>query len=152
MTRDPAQARDSMASLFAAAWASSDAWASLGLPDAPRIAWQGRRLDPEPSLDAPYCRWIARHGEPPRPSLAGDQATRIYPNSGMIIVQCLAPLDPGNGFEVAERMAIIARDAYRGKQTSDCIWFRNARIEEVGEDAGWFLFNAYVDFTYDEVS
>lgn len=151
MILTPATARDSMANQLAGAWAAAD-WAALGLTAPPAIIWQGRGDDDKPNLDLPYVRWAAKHSGMPQSGLSNDEGDKKFSGIGVIVIQLLAPLLPGNGFEVAEQMAIIARNAYRGKQTPDCIWFRNARFEEVGPDAGWYLFNTFVEFDYDEVA
>lgn len=152
MSLDPASARDSMAKLLNDAWQAID-WPGLGLDIAspPHIEWQGRGGDTAPSISLPMASWIAVHSAMPQSSLSDDVGNKSFTASGLITIQLKGPLAPGNGFEVAERMAIIARDAYRGKETPDCIWFRNARIQEVGPDAGWFLFNTFIEFEYDEV-
>lgn len=150
MILDPAVARDSMASLLASAWAAYP-WASMGLQKAPTIQWQGRDGNLPPTVNQPYLIWAANHNGAPQKGLSDEVGNRLYEGHGLLVMQAKAPLLPGTGFEVAERMAIIARNAYRGKQTPDCIWFRNARFEEVGADAGWYLFNIYVEFEYDEV-
>lgn len=150
MIENPAQARDSMALILRDAWAVAD-WAALGLAEPPPIIWQGRGADAKPDLDGPYIIWMAKHASMPQSGFSNEIGEVKYSSVGVIVIQCKAPLLPGNGFEVAEQMAIIARNAYRGKQTPDCIWFRNARIEEVGPDAGWYLFNTFVEFDYDEV-
>lgn len=150
MKLDPTTARDLMASIFSVAWLAYD-WPSLGLAMPPSIEWQGRGGDSEPDSSLPYARWAATHSAMPQASLADADGDVKFNSQGIITVQCKAPLSSGQGFEVAERMAIIARNAYRSKELPDCIWFRNARIQEVGSDAGWFLFNAFIEFDYDEV-
>jgi len=150
MILDPSIARDQMADMMIAAWNAAD-WAAYGLTAAPEIEWQGRGGDQKQSPSLPYAIWQARHSGESQAGLSDQIGNQLWEPIGLIIVQCKAPLIKGNGFEVAERMAIIARNAYRGKQTPGCIWFRNARIEEVGPDAGWFLFNAYIEFEYNEV-
>ena len=149
MIFDPENARDSMATMLMNAWAAQD-WAGLGFTGAPDIEWQGRGVSDALTIEKPYIVWRAEHAEAPQAAFS-DSAEKAYENNGMIIIQCKGPLLPGNGFEVAQRMAIIARNAYRGKQTPECIWFRNARISEVGADGGWYLFNTYIEFQYNEV-
>lgn len=152
MILDPASARDQMAARLVSAWEAQD-WPSLGLgiAQAPIITWEGRGGDSGPSIEQPYIHFSAKHNEQPQGSLSDDEGNKLWAASGLIVIQCKGPLAPGNGFEVAERMAIIARNAYRGKQTPDCIWFRNPRIQEVGADSGWFIFNTFIEFEYDEV-
>lgn len=150
MIRDEAQARDEMALVLQSAWDSID-WASYGIQSAPEIKWQGRGGDDAFPANAPAITWNAYHSREPQAALSDDIGNRLYELSGIIVMQSRGPLISGNGFEVAERLAIIAKEAYRGESTSNCIWFRNARIQEVGPDAGWFLFNTYVEFEYNEV-
>lgn len=150
MSLDPASARDKMAAVLREAWAAQ-AWAWRGFNGAPTIMWQGMTVLKPPKVDAPSLSWAANHNESPQVGLSDDIGNRLYENAGMLVMQAKGPLSGGYGFEVAERMAIIARNAYRGKSPPDCIWFRNARFEEVGPDAGWYLFNIFVEFEYNEV-
>lgn len=150
MIIDEAMARDMMASQLFEAWGSAP-WASFGIADAPQIAWQGRADDFEPSPGLPYARWQAQHASAPQAGMGDSNRARRFEVRGLVTMQCFGPLENGNGFEVAERLAIIARNAYRDRH-SDCISFRNCRIQEIGKDRGWFIFNMYADFTYDEVS
>lgn len=153
MIKDEAQARDEMAMVLQLAWNAQD-WASYGLEGlltAPEIKWQGRGGDAAFAPDAPAITWAAHHAREPQAALSDDIGNRLYEPSGILVMQSRGALILGNGFEVAERLAIIAKEAYRGKSTSNCIWFRNARTQEVGADAGWYLFNTYVEFEYNEV-
>lgn len=150
MIKDEAQARDEMAVMLKTAWDAAD-WASYGISDAPEIKWQGRGGDEPFAAGLPAITWSAMHSRERQAALSDDIGNRLYEPHGLIVMQSRGPLISGNGFEVAERLAIIAKEAYRGKSTANCIWFRNARIQEVGPDAGWFLFNTYVEFEYNEV-
>lgn len=137
-----------MAKVLSDHWSTQD-WAALGFASEPHIEWQGRGVNDHIPADEPYIIWAAKHSDAGQ--IGMSDTTRIYESVGMIVIQCKGPLIKGNGFEVAERMAIIARNAYRGKQTADCIWFRNAQFKEVGADGGWYLFNTYIEFEYNEV-
>lgn len=150
MIIDAAQARDQMALVLQAAWDAAD-WPSYGIVKAPDIKWQGRGGDIEFAPKQPAITWEAVHSREPQVALSDDVGNKLYEPAGIIVMQSRGWLLSGNGFEVAERLAIIAKEAYRAKYTSDCIWFRNARAQEVGPDAGWYLFNIYVEFEYNEV-
>lgn len=52
--------------------------------------------------------------------------------------------------QLATDLAVVARHAFEGKHVGD-VWFRNARIEEIGVDGAWFQTNVTVDFMYDEI-
>lgn len=150
MIRDEAQARDEMAIVLQSAWDAAD-WAEYGIASAPEIKWQGRGGDLPFTEGQPAITWNAMHSRERQAALSDDIGNRLYEPHGLIVMQSRGALINGNGFEVAERLAIIAKEAYRAKSTSNCIWFRNARIQEVGSDAGWYLFNTYVEFEYNEV-
>lgn len=151
MIFDESVARDSMVKLFADHWAGVN-WAAAGLASAPGVIYQGLGGDESPSIDAPHIKWAAYHSYDAQGSLSDDVGNRRFNLAGVLVLQCLAPLAPGNGFTVAERLAIIAKAAYRGRQTPDCINFEKVRIEEVGPDAGWYIFNMHAEFYYCEVA
>lgn len=153
MTYDSSDARDEMANvLIGAKWASDPRWAALGFSGMPHIEWQGREGDQEPSESLPYIIWAARHADGGQDGFSSSTGTVNFESIGTIVAQCKAPLSSGKGFEVAERMAIITRNAYKGLATPCGVWFRRHRIEEVGASDGWFIFNVFVDFTYNEVN
>lgn len=145
---DEAQARDMMVAHIEAAWQAFD-WSLLTLTEKPRIAYPGRQF--EPDVTKPYVRWNARHAGAPQKGFSDQPNGRRFEPFGLIMIQCLAPEVNGDGFEVAEKMAILARDAYRGAR-SDCITFTNCYIREIGSDNGWFIFNTYATFDYVEVA
>lgn len=151
MTRDPASARDSMVKRFEEALATID-WVSFGFAAKPDVYYEGVGGSDETDISKPYYNWAAYHDSDEMASLADENAQRRYEVMGTIVMQCAFPILGGQGFAGAERMAIIARNAYRGKQTPDCIWFSEAKIQEVGPDRGFYYFNASAVFHYDEVS
>ena len=151
MIRDPAQARDSMVTQFEASLATIN-WLSFGFAEKPRVYYEGVGGSDPVDMSKPYFRWAAHHDAQPQATLADESGARVFASQGMVVIQCCCPLLNGLGFTGAERMAIIARNAYRGKQTPDCIWFTEAKIQEVGQDSGFYLFNTSAVFHYDEVA
>lgn len=151
MIRDPASARDSMVRLFEASLATID-WASFGFPGKPDVYYEGVGGSGALDLSKSFFRWAAHHDASDQATLGDQSGNRVFGSQGMIVIQCACPLLNGQGFTGAERMAIIARNAYRGKQTPDCIWFTEAKIQEVGQDGGFYIFNTSAVFHYDEVA
>lgn len=145
---DESKARDMMAAHIEGPWLSFD-WPSIYVPEVPAIAYQGRRFVPD--VNKPYMRWAVKHAGAPQKGFSDQPNGRRFEPFGLVVMQCLAPEAREDAFEVAEKMAIIARDAYRNNR-NDCITFTNCYIKEVGTDNGWFIFNAYATFDYQEVA
>lgn len=115
----------------------------------PRIEWQGVDSGEPPPADAPWARVTVRHSNSPRQTLAKRGERRVT-RLGVVIVQVFTPVSDGKGLLLAQQLAIIARKAYDGKGTDSGIWFRNARVREVGADGTWEQINVALDFQYDE--
>lgn len=145
------QAVDQMVKLLNEAWVSLTP-ALLGGPDPILMQWPGQ---PQglPEIVQPFGRMTYRHVADPRHTLA-PAGHRRFTRGGFIVVQCFGPIADAeqtiDGFSFAEKLAIIARDAYEGKGTDEGLWFRNAHINEIGADDVYYQHQARVDFTYDE--
>lgn len=144
------QAVDEMVRLFTEKW-NADTPALNGGQVVP-VLWPG---NPSGELTpvAPHARHYIRHIADPRHTLA-VRPFRRFTRSGYIFVRCLTPIADYDasigGLSLAEKLAIIARDAYEGVSTTNSLWFRNARIVEVGAVKAYYEQQARVDFTYDE--
>lgn len=114
--------------------------------------WEGVTVlgTSQPTSNDTWFRASARHITGDQASLAGANGVRRWNRTGFITVQCFAPLARGS-VQRATQLASVVRDALQGKQTESCIWFRNARINEIDEDRDWFNVNATIDFDYDEL-
>jgi len=141
-------ARDEMQALFNDYWKAQTPAVNGGV--VPRIEWQGvDPMDPAPPAE-PFARYFLKH-------VAGKQTTfgptgqRRFNRPGLITVQVFAPLSKGQGLSLAEKLGIIARDSYEGRGTASGIWFRNARIQEIGPSKAHYQFNMIVEFRYDDM-
>lgn len=112
--------------------------------------WQGVPSAQAPASNDTWLRVSLQHVSGNQASLAGVDGVRRWNRTGFITVQCFAPLASGS-VKKATELACVVRDALQGKQTASCVWFRNPRINEVGEDKDWFNVNATIDFNYDEL-
>ncbi len=80
----------------------------------------------------------------------GNTGNRRFRRFGVITVQIFTLSN--QGLATADVFAKIALDAFEGQSTAPTeIHFRNAMINEVGEDGPWFQTNVLVDFDYDEI-
>lgn len=112
--------------------------------------WEGVPGQAAPTSNDIWLRASLQHVVGRQSSLAGVDGVRRWNRAGFISVQCFAPLARGS-VQKATQLACVVRDALQGKQTASCVWFRNPRINEVGEDKDWFNVNATIDFDYDEL-
>ena len=60
----------------------------------------------------------------------GDCGQR-YTSDGLLFVQLFIPRSDSKGMEKGRKLAIVARDSYRGVTTPGKVWFRNQRIKEL---------------------
>lgn len=142
MTADAIKVRDEAFGLISAAVVAYDPTVKL--------YWQGVPANDQPTSNDIWLRVSLQHVTGRQSSLAGEDGVRRWNRTGFISVQCFAPLARGS-VQAATKLACVVRDALQGKQTTSCVWFRNPRINEVGEDKDWFNVNATIDFDYDEL-
>lgn len=141
-------ARDEILGLFNVKW-TADTPAINGA-SVIRVEWQGVDKQNPPPADEPYARIFVRHVNS-RQSTFGASGERRFTRFGLVTVQAFAPISNGGGLSFAENAAIIARDAFEGVGTDSGIWFRNARIQEIGLAGPWYQMNTVVEFQYDEL-
>ena len=99
-----------------------------------------------PVAPAPYARLRVRH-------FPGDQALsgrpRLYTETFTLTVEVRVPAGVGSKPAYDLAGAVKAHFEDTGRTASGCVWFRNARIQEIGEDGAWWLVWAQVDAVYD---
>lgn len=138
MTATFEQARDDIFSAFKAAW---------GVTTFP-VVWPDKPAE-KPSGRTPWARVTIRHAGGFQATLSNINGQRRWRRNGVVIVQVFTP--SGEGLSRAYDLAKIACDAFEGVSTPRGVWFRNARINEVGPDGDWQQVNVLADFEYDEV-
>lgn len=141
-------ARDEIFGLFRTYWSAQTP--ALNSGQAIRVEWPGVDSQTPPPADKPWARIIARHVTS-RQATFGPSGERRFTRPGLVTVQIFTPVSAGGGLSLAEKCAIIARDAFEGRGTASGIWFRNARIQEGGQDGTWQQMNVTVEFLYDEL-
>ncbi len=141
-------ARDEILGLFNTYWTAQTP--ALNGGQAVRVEWPGVDAGGPPSASEAWARIAVRHGTS-RQGTFGPPGQRRFLRLGLITVQLFTPLAAGGGLSFAENLGIIARNAFEGRSTDSGIWFRNARLQEVGPDGEWYQMNMTVEFQYDEV-
>lgn len=142
MTADASKVRDETFQLILVAVANN-------YPEA-NMYWEGVVPSSGPTPNDIWVRTSLVHVTGRQSSLAGEDGVRRWNRTGFVQSQCFAPLARGS-VQAATRLATVIRDALQGKQTESCVWFRNPRIIEIGEEKDWFNVNAIIDFDYDEL-
>lgn len=103
----------------------------------------------KPTTQDPWARAVIRNGEPGPTSLSGALGKQRFERTGLLMVQIFIP--NGEGLSRGYTLGKIVVDAFEGKATPSQVWFRNARVNEIGPSDEWYQFNALVDFQYDEI-
>lgn len=138
MSATYAEAVDSILGLFKTAW------------DVPgHVALYENIAGDVPSGVAPWARVSLRHLAGNNSSLSGALGVQRYDRAGLLTVQIFVPV--GEGLSEAHTLAKIVTDAYEGVATTNGVWFRNSRVNEIGPDGDWFQINVIIDFIYDEI-
>jgi hypothetical protein len=132
------EAVDSMLALFKAAW---DTTGFIALY--PNVAGD------IPTGTDGWARVNIIHSDEEQASLSGALNTTRFRRDGGLTVQIFTK--SGEGLSNGHALTKIVQDAFEGQSTSDGIWFRNVRVNEVGPDGDWYQINVLVDFTYDEI-
>lgn len=129
----------------------TDAW-DAGTPPIPRLLYDDKHRDmPD---DAPYARITIKHNISPQVTIGatvakGGDGVR-FRRFGIVTVQVFTV--SGDGLTSADVLVDLALDAFEGEKTGlDRIEFRNARINEIGQDGPWFQTNVIAEFVYDRV-
>lgn len=141
-------ARDEVLGLFHTKWIADTPAINGG--SAIPVHYQGTDEGDPPAANHAYARITIRHTTS-RAAAFGQDGIRRHTRPGLVTVQVFSPLIVQAGLSFAENAAIIARDAFEGVGTASGIWFRNARIQEIGPTAAWFQVNVIAEFEYDEV-
>lgn len=140
-------ARDDILGAFKTRWdADTPAiWGSV-----PDVRYEGVGQLAEPGPDVAWARVTIRHSQGRQASLASDSGKRRFEKLGIVTVSVFGPLVIAKGLETGEKLANVALKAFEGKATTNGVWFRNARITEVGVTRAWFMWNVIAEFSYDE--
>ncbi len=149
MTTDYVSAVDQMFSLFLAAF-TAGAPAIAGYM--PEIRWQNVDEGTTPDASKYWCRVSQQTVIEEQTALAGSDGKTRYTASGLIFVQLFCPIADISASSKGRKLAVIARNAFRGKTTSGKVWFRNVRINELPKETSAIRFNVVAEYEYDEIS
>ncbi len=151
MTVQYDQVRNQIFKLFTDAWNLNSSAIATYIPE---IRYQGDQERATPDGSKFFVR-ISKNTILEEQSTLSDctmqPGKKRYTASGLVFVQLFCPKSDTQSFVKGEQLAIIARDAFRGKTTAGKIWFRNARINEIPQEHLFYRFNIIAEFEYDEI-
>lgn len=148
MTTNYVQAIDEIFSLANAAFVANAAAIVGYLPD---IRWPGVAEAGTPDASKFWARVSQQTVLEEQTTLSGEDGKKRYTASGLVFVQLFCPFSDVAAMEKGRALAVMARNAFRGKTTSGKVWFRNARINELAPADGAYRFNVVTEYEYDEI-
>jgi len=141
------EAIDEIFGIFNAAWLDNSA-AVVGY--VPEVRWPGVEEPEKPDLSKFWARVSQQTVIEGQSSLRNGDAGQRYTTDGLVFVQIFCPKSDSLGMTNGRKLAIIARNSFRGNATSGQVWFRNARINELPPEENWYRFNVVAEYEYDE--
>ncbi|QBZ71726.1 minor tail protein [Pseudomonas phage KP1] len=142
---------DEINTLFKTAW---DLNSSAVAGYIPEVRWQGLETTELPDGSKFWCRVSKQTLEEEQATLSnceGAPGKKKYTADGLIFVQLFCPKSNSRSFQLGQKLAKIARNAFRGKSTPGGVWFRNVRINELDPENLYHRFNVIAEFEYDEL-
>jgi hypothetical protein len=116
-----------------------DAWIAAGY-DVSDVRWNDV---PGTLPTRTWARVTVRHDSGAQHTF-GEQ--RTFTNTGTVTVQVFTPIGDGTNYSAATNVV----NAYRDSK-NPLVWFRNARLKEVGSSGVFEQTNVLADFTYDDL-
>lgn len=151
MTLEYDAARDEMFALFNAAWQANSA-AVVGY--VPEVRWQGRETTEKPDRSKFWARVSLQsvgEGQATLSNCVIEPGKKKYESFGLIFVQLFGPKSRATAYDDLQKLAMLARDAYRGKTTPGNVWFRNVRINTLQPEELFYRLNVIGEYEFDEI-
>jgi hypothetical protein len=138
----------SMFSLFFTAW---QAGATSIVGYIPNINWPGIEKPTKEDASKFWARVSQQTVDEGQTALAGAGSRRRYTAKGLIFIQLFCPKTDSRSIDLGRSLAVLARDSFRGKISTENVWFRNVRIQELDAEESYHRFNVVVEYEYDEM-
>ncbi len=108
------------------------------MPINPAVHWGRLSIQSVMASQAAFCGY-------------GNGAKK-YQESGLVFIQLFGPRNEVEAAEQQDRLAQIARAAFRGISLPGKVWFRNARINNVPDESEMLRLNVVADYYYNEIA
>lgn len=149
MTTDYLTAQDAIFGRFNAEWAANTT-AIVGY--VPQVYWHGKVEVTKPPGDRHFVRVSVQTVSERQATLAYAGGTKRYRTDGLVLVQLFAPINSAPAWRQCQRLAVLAKNAYRGQTASGNIWFRNVRINELLPEVAYHRINVVAEYEFDEIA
>jgi len=146
---DYTQAVSDIFALFNEAWKAKTVAIAGYIP---AIRWQGVEIGANPDKSKFWARASQKTGGETQSSLRNGDNGQRYENRGTAYVQIFCPLSVAGSASTGRKLAEVARDSFRGKQSVNGVWFRNAAIKEMPVEDDWYIFLVQADYIYNEIA
>jgi len=135
------EGRDAILSIFQVAWATT------GYPEAQYAGSFGDA----PNQSDPWARVQVVHVGGGAASLGNVAGVKRWRRVGVMTAQLFAKANQ-DGLTELDVLAKLIMTAYeKPADPGHGVWYRNVRLNEVGQSGDWTQFNIVADFSYDEV-
>lgn len=138
---------DEMFEAFNVAWLANSAAVASYVPE---VRWPGVEEPETPDASKFWVRVSQQTVSEEQSTLRNDESVQRYTADGLLFVQLFCPKSDAESMAKGRKLAVIARNAFRGKTTSGKVWFRNARINEIPPEDKFYRFNVVTEYEYDE--
>lgn len=143
MITDDTQAAADMAKMINDAW---QAGTTAIVGSIPKLLFKGDDQHKDPVNV--YWGYVEQQIFGQRQTAFRNDVTRKYATDGEITVRINAPRDTSQSFDKARKLAILARNAFRGKRSPHGIAFVRCRIQELASTAKEHRIQAVCGFWY----
>lgn len=155
MTTNYIDAIDSIFSLIKTAW---DSGAGVIVdpdgdpaPVVPALYWPGIQEPDKPDASKYWARISQQTVVEGQTALSGGTGKARFTAQGLIFVQIFCPKTTSKAYENGRLLSVLVKNAFRGKVTTENVWFRNAKIQELSPEISFHRFNVVVEYEYDEM-
>ena len=134
------QARDDILTVFQTAW---DANTTAIVGSIPEVRYRLVEESAIPPADGYWAHVSVEHVDGGHAAIG----TRLFEHLGLFTAQLYSPAEAA-GLDNLDLLIQVVLDAFEGKYSTNGVWFRNARVNEVGPGRGYFQTNVLVEFVY----
>lgn len=120
----------------------------------PEMRWQNVEEPATPPVDQLWLRTSLQTVINEQATLSTDEGTagqKRYDIQGLVFVQIFLPRSVATSGADGRKVGEMLVNAFRGTRTTNGVWFRNARVQELAPEDSYFRFNVVSEFHYSDI-